>query len=137
MAERRLFVTHDFADWARSIPVQQAKRRMTLLDARTELVTVVADFVAGERIVGLINAITPPKRYLGILKMKSPNLRLVGWCPAPQALVLSHGALSDQTHKGGNIRLSDLGKWAADARFKLGLKTWECGEIYDLFRFQR
>lgn len=129
--KRSLFVTREFAEWASTIDTD-AEVVHRLLRPATELATIAADFVAGERIVTFIHRIDPPKGE-GVLRLNTANFRLAGWCPEPQVLILACGELASRTHGPGR-RLTALGKEVVRVRRELGVTQWAKGQFYELFR---
>jgi hypothetical protein len=130
---RRLFVTGEFQTWAQSLSGE--RRGRSLLAPRVEIATIAADFVAGEKVVSFIHSISPP-RGEGILRVNTTSLRLAGWCPAKQTLILGLGALADETHGPGR-RLETLGREVVRIRRDMGVTQWAKGEFYELFRSER
>jgi hypothetical protein len=128
---RRLFVTEEFAKWAAAIP-SDLEVQQRLLKPATELDTIAADFVAGEKIVTFMRRIDPPKAQ-GVLRFNTSNFRLAGWCPEPQTLILAQGALASRMHGAGRP-LTALGREVVRIRKAMGVLTWERGEFYALFR---
>lgn len=128
---RRLLVTEEFATWAEAIP-QDLEVQQRLLRPRTELATIAADFVAGEKIVTFIHRIDPP-RGQGLLRLNTPNFRLAGWSPEPQAMILAQGALASRMHGAGRP-LTALGREVVRIRRAMGVTEWARGEFYELFR---
>lgn len=131
-SKRRLYVTREFEEWANSLGTN--RQQHTLLEAATELHAVAADFVAGEKIVTFIRRVDPPKAQ-GLLRINTNSLRLVGWCPEPQALILAMGGMAKDLHGPGK-KLTLLGQSVVEIRRKLGVTKWEKGEFYELFRFE-
>lgn len=132
MPKRRLFVSEGFAEWAGRLGAERQSR--TLLDYNTELNTIAADFVAGERIVTFLTRVDPPTGE-GLIRVKTTSLRLIGWCPEPQALILAIGAKAADTHGPGKV-ITALGKEVVRIRRKMGVTTWAKGEYYELFQYQ-
>lgn len=132
LPKRRLFITKDFAEWAKQLDT--APRPHALLSHAGELDAIAAEFVAGERIVSFIRRIDPPTGQ-GLLRINTSSLRLAGWCPEPQAMILAAGAKADDTHGPGK-KMAALGKLVIQIRREMGVTTWARGEFYELFRFE-
>lgn len=131
LPQRRLFVTKEFEKCA--MQLGSDRQYETLLDYTLELQTVAADFVAGERIVTFMRRVDPPKGE-GLMRISTTSLRLIGWCPAPQTLILAIVAKAKDTHGGG--KLTALGKDVVKIRREMGVTEWAKGEYYELFQYQ-
>ena len=134
MPMRRLFVTKAFEQWSINLPAKHSGHRR-LVSPKAELMNIATEFVAGKKIITFIRRVNPPAGE-GIIKMHTTSFRLFGWAPAPQALVLARGAWVDETHGSHNMT-REIAKQVVRDRKGLGLKDWEKGEFYEIFRFER
>lgn len=127
---RLLCVTKEFEKWAFSLPENLVTKR--LLRPRVELEAIFAEFIAGSKVVSSLNWIMPAKH--GCIALQTPSLRMAGWVPAPQTLVLADGALVDEAHGSGLKTKPVLAESVKNQRASFGVSTWCRGEKHELFR---
>lgn len=74
-----------------------------------------------------------PPRGQGIWRLRSPDLRLYGWAPAQNVMVIAAGELKQRLLQRGPPTDRDMGKLVVARRKSLGFTEWLSGEIYDVF----
>lgn len=128
--QRILYVSPDFVQWLKALPVVAARR--TLLSERAEVLTILADFVSGKKMAGFINNVDPPAGE-GVLRLKTTSFRIYGWCPAPMTLLIHCAQRKDDIRKKLCPSDANTGRAVAADR-----KAWGSNVIlggwYDLFR---
>lgn len=130
---RRLFVTQECARWVLELK-ELPDSGGGLLSPYAEFFSVAADFIAGSKVGSIIKAVSPP-RGEHIFRFQTASLRICGWCPEPQVLILTHGALADKTHGAARIiSITELGKKTVEQRREFGVTSWEVGGWHELFR---
>lgn len=125
---RRLYWTKDASRWWQSVSELPSRSLASLPE---QLNQAFADFIVGRPMTGMTKC--DPPRGQGIWRLKTPDLRLYGWAPCNNAMVLAAGELKQRLAQPGPPKDRDMGRLVVATRRHLGFKHWMSGEIYDVF----
>jgi hypothetical protein len=125
---RRLFWTKDACKWWHSVSALPSRSLASLPE---QLNQAFADFIVGRPMTGMTKC--DPPRGQGIWRLKSPDLRLYGWAPSQNAMIVAAGELKQRLAQPGPPKDRDMGKLVVNARKRLGFADWITGEIYNVF----
>lgn len=126
---RRLYWTKEFHQWW--VTVEHLPSR-SIVGMTDQLNQAFADFISGRPMTGMARCDPPTGE--GVWKIKTPDLRLFGWAPEKQVLVLAAGELKRVLRLPGPPRDKDLGKTVVQRRRKLGVTIWVNGDLPNVFR---
>ena len=125
---RRLYWTKGASTWWLTVSMLPSRSLASLPE---QLNQAFADFIAGRPMTGMTKC--DPPRGEGIWRLKTPDLRLYGWAPCQNALIVAAGELKQVLAKPGPPKDRDLGRVVVASRKQLGVSKWMIGEIYDVF----
>ena len=127
---RRMFWTTECEQWCMEI-IGSQPHQPSKFPYDQQLNQAFADFVTGRPLTGMTKC-DPPKGQ-ALWRIKTPDLRLYGWAPAQQTLILCCAELKSVLKKPGPPKDKDLGNRVVAQRKDLGLNKPVYGEIYDVF----
>ena len=90
-----------------------------------------ADFIVGRPMTGMTKC--DPPRGQGVWRLKTPDLRLYGWAPVHQTMVIAAGELKRTLILPGPPKDRDLGKLVVSERKRLGFSDWKFGDVAHVF----
>jgi len=125
---RRLFWTKDAFTWWQTVATLPSRSLATLPE---QLNQAFADFIVGRPMTGMTKC--DPPRGQGIWRLKTPDLRLYGWAPEQNTMIIAIGELKQVLAKPGPPKDRDLGRVVVAARRRLGFSNWLVGEIFNVF----
>jgi hypothetical protein len=125
---RSLYWTKGAFTWWQSVSTLPSR---SLSSFPEQLNQAFADFIAGRPMTGMTKC--DPPRGEGIWRLKTPDLRLYGWAPSQNTLILASGELKQVLAKPGPPKDRDLGRVVVSTRRGLGCSSWIVGEIYNVF----
>lgn len=127
LPSRQLWATPEFDQWAATLPSRAVTGSLTPIE---ELDAILARFVAGERVLSSLRWVTPRGR--GCVALHTPSLRLAGYVPGIQSIILCDGALVTESHGDGAKNKNALAKAVIRQRSALRI-DWRVGELYEFF----
>jgi hypothetical protein len=128
LPSRDLWWTKGLIAWWQN---NQNKSSRALVGLPDQLNQAFADFISGRPLTG-ITKIDPPKASGG-WRLKTPDLRIYGWSPEPQKLILAAAEFKQILAAPGPPKDKDLGKFVVAERKRLGFQRWEGGEQFRVF----
>lgn len=125
---RRLLWSREVSEWWESVKGLSSSSLATLPE---QLNQAFAEFIAGRPMTGMTKC-DPPKGQ-GIWRLKTPDMRLYGWAPASQTLVLLAAELKRNLVKPGPPKDRDLGVLVVQRRRAFRCETVIFGDVSSVF----